>query len=329
MVTDVYCGMEDVPRGTIKYIRILEQVPRPWATRRNWGGDEYDQQYACITKDTHLGLKVQHGVVPVDDDGSANFVVPAEANIILQVLDENHMAVQTERTYVNYMPGEVRSCVGCHETPSGLARDDGSAQVKKAFLRQPSIPGPQPGETDGHRPLDYPHDVQPVWDKHCLKCHSGAEPKGGLNLGGDLTDLFNVSYENLVPERRKGQSDRGLLGPVIGENHPKTGNIAYLPARSLGSHASVLVAMLSKGKVKLADPKKAERAAKLADVHKDLKLTPGELLNVTNWVDTNGQYYGTYWGRKNLKYKDHPQFRIYPTFEAATSMTSPVPEEQR
>lgn len=87
--------------------------------------------------------------------------------------------------------------------------------------------------------------------------------------------------------------------------------------------------MLSKGKVKLADPKKSERAAKLAEVHKDLKLVPAELLKITNWGDTNGQYYGTYWGRKNLKYKDHPQFRIYPTFETDTSMTSPVPEEQR
>ncbi|MCX6880249.1 MAG: hypothetical protein NTW21_41560 [Verrucomicrobia bacterium] len=164
---------------------------------------------SCVSKHTHLALKVQHGVVPVEDDGSANFVVPAEANIFFQVLDENYMAVQTERTYA------------------------------------------------------------------------------------------------------------------------KSGNVAYLPAKSLGSHTSVLVAMLSKGKVKLADPKNAERAAKLAEVHKDLKLAPEELLKITNWIDTNGQYYGTYWGRKNLKYKDHPQFRIYPTFETATSMTSPVPEEQR
>ena len=88
VVSDVYHGLKDVPRGTIKYIRVLEQVPRPWAARRRWPGDEYDQQHACITKDTHLGLKVQHGVVPVEDDGSARFLVPADANIFLQVLDD-------------------------------------------------------------------------------------------------------------------------------------------------------------------------------------------------------------------------------------------------
>ena len=157
----------------------------------------------------------------------------------------------------------------------------------------------------------------------------GAEPKGKLDLGGALTELFNVSYENLVPERRKGRFDRRLLGPVIGENHPKTGNVDYLPAKSLGSHASVLVAMLSKGKVKLKDRAQSARADKLAQSHKDIELSKEELLKVSNWIDTNCQYYGAYWGRKNLKYKDHPQFRPTPSFEAATSMTSPIPESER
>ena len=249
----------------------------------------------------------------------------------MQVLDENYMAVQTERTFVNYMPGEMRSCVGCHETPANVARADDSAIVKKALSRKPSIPGPQPGEKEGRRSLDYVHDVQPVWDTHCIKCHSGKTPKGKLNLSGTLTTLFNVSYENLVPERRKGKNnfDKNLLGPVIGENHPKTGNVEYLPAKSLGSHASILAAMLSKGKVQLQDQAQNARASKLAERHKDINLSKEELLKVTNWIDTNAQFYGTYWGRKNLEYKDHPQFRPYVSFEMATSMTSPIPEEQR
>jgi hypothetical protein len=88
VIADVYRGLEGVERGAIKYIRVLEQIPRPWATRRRWGGDGYDQQHSVITKDTHLGLKVQHGIVPVEDDGSAHFIVPAMANISLHVLDE-------------------------------------------------------------------------------------------------------------------------------------------------------------------------------------------------------------------------------------------------
>jgi len=319
VITDVYHGLEDVPRGTIKYVRVLEQIPRPWTARRYYGGDLYDQQHAVITKDTHLGLKVQHGIVPVETDGSANFLVPADRSIFFQVLDENYMAVQTERTYVNYMPGEVRSCIGCHETPqSAVSQSRSWRTTQLALKRAPSTPGPQPGEKDGHRALDYAQDVQPVWDKYCLKCHSGAEPKGKLNLSGEMTELFNVSYESLVPN-----GHGAVVGRIIGENHPKTGNVEYLPARSLGSHASVLVAMLSKGRVKLVDAKKAERAAKLAEVHKNINLAPEELLKVTNWVDTNGQYYGSYWGRRNLQYKGMPDFRPVQTFDMSISKINP------
>jgi len=323
MVSDVYHGLENVRRGEVAYLRILEQVPRPWAARRYWGGDEYDQQHVCITKDAHLGLKVLHGVVPVEDDGSAYFVVPAGANIILQVLDKNFMAVQTERTFVDYIPGEVRGCVGCHEVPQSAA--EGSLRIPRtATKRAPSVPGPQPGETDGRRPLDYATDVQPVWDKHCLKCHSADNPKGKLNLSGTQTALFNASYENLVPERRRGNFDRQVLGPVIGENHPKTGNVAYLPAKSLGSHASVLMAMLAPGTITLADPAQAERARKLAEVHKEIALSLAERVKISTWVDTNCQYYGSYWGRRNLQYGTHPDFRPVPTFEQARSLTDPA-----
>ena len=64
---------------------------------------------------THLSVKVLHGVVPVGDDGSACFTVPADRNIFFQALDGDFMEVQRMRTFVNFQPGERRSCVGCHE----------------------------------------------------------------------------------------------------------------------------------------------------------------------------------------------------------------------
>ena len=103
VVTDIYHGLEGVERGSIRYLRILEQVARPWSARRfgRLNADEYDQQHAVVSKDTALGLKVQHGVVPVENDGSAHFMVPANANIFFQALDANYLAMQTERTFVN------------------------------------------------------------------------------------------------------------------------------------------------------------------------------------------------------------------------------------
>ena len=330
IVSDIYHGMEDIKRGQVKYIRVNEQIPRPWGARRFWDGDVYDQQHACITKDTHLGLWVQHGIVPVYKDGSAHFVVPADRNVFFQALDENYMELQRERTYVNYRPGETRSCIGCHETPKDAPK--GSRKIPEALLKNaPDMPGPQPGEKTGKRTLDYARDVQPVLDKHCIKCHSGNGIKGGLDLSGEMTELFSRSYESLIPERREGTGRRSfdLIGPTIGENHPKTGNVHYLPAKSLGSHASVLVSMLNPDKVKLKDPKMAEIADKLAKKHEKINLSKEEMIRLTTWVDCNGQYYGSYYGRRNLRYKDHPNFRPASTVEQAQSLSPPLKEEDR
>ncbi len=331
LVQDVYHGLSGVARGTVKWLRVLEQVPRPWAAQMKDNSDEYDQQHIVITKDTHLGLKVQHGVVPVEDDGSAHFVVPAGRNIFFQALDSDFLMVQTERTYVNYMPGETRACVGCHETPESAAayRAGQMRQVRpKAFVRSPDRPGPQPGETCGQRVLHYPSDVQPLFDRHCVACHGdGTQLAGGLDLRGMPTQKFSVSYEALVPERRKGKNnlDRGLLGVVIGENHPKTGNVGYLPSKTLGAQTSVLVAMLSRGKVVLSDAAQQARVGKLAVEHSAVagKVSGTEYLRLANWVDTNCQYYGSYWGRRDLKHQKAAGFRPTPSFEQAVSMKAP------
>jgi hypothetical protein len=381
IVTDVYSGMSGVERGTVKYLRVLEQVPRPWGARRfyqpKYTQDEYDQQHAVISKDTHLGLKIQHGVVTVEDDGSARFLVPAGRNIFLQALDAHYRSIQTERTYVNYMPGEVRSCIGCHEPASQTPRTSGRL-TPAAMKRRAEMPRAQAGETAAAKTISYARDVQPVWDRHCISCHNAAHARGGLNLSGRETRLFNESYENLVPERRKfgggpmrdlsreklaeaekdayyiidgiystalastddkhtteGKGfyvsgdggwfvnvyDRNLLGPVIGENHPKNGNIHYLSAKSLGSYASVLVAMFAPD-ILLDDPQASQRAAHLAEVHAKIKLAPEELLQITNWIDTNCQYYGTYYGRRDTIFRGHPDYR---TEYDVTTAISPNP----
>ena len=332
LVADVYHGLENVPRGTVKALRVLEQIPRPWAAHCAANRDEYDQQHIVISKDTHLALKVQHGIVPVEADGSAHFVVPADANIFLQALDGDGLAVQTERTFVNYRPGERRACIGCHETPESAMRQTVPAGGEKdplAFRRDPSLPGPQPGETCGQRTLHYPADVQPFFDRLCVACHGcGATLAGGLDLRGTPTRKFSVSYESLVPERRKGKEnrDRGLLGLVIGENHPKTGHVEYLPAGSLGARTCVLAAMLSHGRITLADAAQQARAARLAKQHADVaaKVTSAEFQRLTTWIDTNCQYYGSYWGRRDLCFKDAPDFRPAPTFGEARSATPPA-----
>ena len=313
VVTDVYHGLENVPRGTIKYIRILEQVPRPWSARRRDSSDKFGKAHVVLAQHTVIGLKVQWGIVPVEKDGSANFVVPANRNIYLQVLDENFLAVQSERSYVNYQPGEVRSCIGCHETPNSAPAGVSKMNLT-ALKRAPSIPAAQPGDASPRRTLHYPADVQPVLDKHCIKCHNPDKTAGELDLTGTPTDLFSVSYESLF-------SRIGEQFAMISEGTKPT--VEYLPARSCFSYNTTLAAMLSKGKIRLADKALAERAEKLAEKHKEVNLNTAELLKISNWLDASCQYYGSYWGRRNARYRNDPDFRPVVTFEQAISTTPP------
>jgi hypothetical protein len=208
--------------------------------------------------------------------------------------------VQRERTFVNFRPGELRSCVGCHEKAQDNP-DTSAPQFPLALHRLPSESGPQPGEVSGARPLAYEPDVQPVWDRHCVSCHGPEKKEGDLDLSGEQTALFNRSYESIMSRR---------LISIIGENHPKSGNNHYLPPYNLGTYASELFKYLGED-------------------HYGVKLSPAERIRVTTWIDSNGQYHGSYYGRKNLKYKDHPNFRPVLTFEQSHANVPPWPEEQR
>jgi hypothetical protein len=331
VVTDVYTGMENVERGTVKYLRILEQVPRPWQARTRWGGDRTNLAHTIIGH-LRLGLKVRHGVVPVEEDGSAHFLVPADRNIFFQAVDENYMTVQTERTFVNYRPGEVRSCIGCHETPN-MAGQVPAKPTVAALERRPSTPAAQPGDPQPTMVFDYERHIQPIWDRHCVKCHSGEKPKAGLHLGGERTGHYNFSYEALLGiESRK---DPGHIGAypsetgadkVVGPFDPGAyEGVVYAPAYSLGSHTSLLPFIMSKGKVRPENlPDKArERTDALLNAHSSLNVSREEFITVVTWMDSFGQYYPAYWGKKNVKYQNDPGFRPPATFEQATSRQVP------
>ena len=115
-VSDVYQGLDGVAPGTVKYLRIMEQVPRPWSVYLGYQpSDSAPGQMVAVSLYTHLSVKVLHGVVPVQEDGSAQFTVPAGRDIFFQALDADFMEIQRMRTFVNFLPGEQRSCIGCHE----------------------------------------------------------------------------------------------------------------------------------------------------------------------------------------------------------------------
>ena len=292
VVADVGRGLDGVPPGTVKYLRVMEQVPRPWSVYFGYrGNDASPGQMTAISLYTHLSVKVIHGVVPVCEDGSASFTVPADRNIFLQALDADFMEVQRMRTFVNFQPGETRSCIGCHEhrteAPPGRSL--------LALAQPPARPQPQPGET-GPRPIHYPTDVQPIFDRHCVACHNAKKTEGGLDLSGDMTDLFCRSYENIIRKDLVGYIQE-FVGPKA-EGADAMGYAPAVPPYTYGSHRSKLIGVLRKG-------------------HYEVKLPREEFIRLATWVDANAPYYGSYFGRRNIAYRGQPDFRPVPTLESA------------
>ena len=279
---DVYRGMTGIERGRVKYVRVMEALAMPWraALRSRQQGDSANLQASAVSLEGDVHLKKIHGIVPVHEDGSAYFVIPAQKNIYFQALDENYMELQRMRTFVNLMPGEKRACIGCHEHRRSAPPVQNAHPL--AFAEGPAQPGPQPGDS-GPRFVHYPTDVQPVFDRNCVSCHSGETPKGELDLSSEPTRLFNVAYENLV-HKRLTTSLRGCVGEA---NVP-----AEIPL-SFGSHRSKLVERM------MSDPCKS-------------KVTREEFIRIVTWIDANAPYYGTHDGKKNIKYKQDADFRPVP-----------------
>lgn len=62
------------------------------------------------------------------------------------------------------------------------------------------------------QPVDYSGQIQPIFDKYCVECHSGWFPQGGLRL--DTLENLNEGGTNgrvLIP----GEPDKGRLVNMI------------------------------------------------------------------------------------------------------------------
>ncbi len=198
LLQDVYAGLEGVPRGTIKRVRVIGVPPKvqPHMNKPVLGVSREDPGKFVL------------GTVPVEADGSACFPVPSGLSVFFQALDERGMAVQTMRSLTYVQPGTTLSCIGCHEhrdtapgvAPPPLASIDGPSKL---------TPGPP-----GSWPLKYADLVQPVLDRHCVGCHG---PEGSDDARAfDLTPAH--SYANLIAyadedlKKLAFEKDRSLVG---------------------------------------------------------------------------------------------------------------------
>lgn len=274
IVLDVYNSFYPFPEGTkISDLRIIQVLQKTTPVH----------QEPAIGYGAETPARSVLGTVPVEEDGSAYFYLPAGKSVYFQALDKNGEAIQSMRSATYVQGGESISCIGCHEqkhqTPN-LAKGRGLA-----MRREPSTIKPGP---DGSNPFSYPRLVQPVLDNHCIKCHDGRKNKDhsfDLRAGNWKKDKYNwyTSYKNL----HKYAWHHGSY---------KSGYDLWLSPRSIpgeiGAKASKLLPLLKNG-------------------HADVKLSDEELQRLVIWLDANSDFYGSY---ENIKEQAMGEI-VQPTME--------------
>jgi mono/diheme cytochrome c family protein len=243
-VQNVHQSTQPIPDGSITYLRINRIHDQPTAS------------FTLRSRAKQEVVKSVIGTVPVADDGSAAFEVPADTGFQLQALDQNGMAVMTMRSLMYVRPGEVIGCAGCHESQaSGQSTATYSPSAMAVSTPEP-LPGPQ---YEGG--FSFMRSVQPVLDRHCIRCHGlGEKPAAGLNL------LGGKAYASLTGRP-------GLVAIALSNKETFTSE-----PKDYFAHAGRLAEILLEGK--------------MGDQH--ITIPRDDLDRIIAWLDLNAQQFGDY-----------------------------------
>jgi len=298
---DVYNGLEPhVKRGEIKQIAVVQEIEKSTHSPQNnltpTGSHMrniavFGFQFPLVSCGATYAPKKLWGFADVDEDGAAAFKVPSEVPIYFMALDAEGRALQRMRSFTHLMPGEVQGCVGCHADRNSVASRSGSQLAMRGKPQELTEPD------WGVAGFSYGDVVQPVFDRNCIECHNEREQPGGVDLTGDKTDFFNVSYDILArtgtqsennwihhgsPVGPGGDAVRGMspyaewIWTINGAGH----NVLEIEPRRWGSPASMVAEIIRSG-----HPDK--------DGKPMVDVPDADRRRVYLWLDLNVPYYGT------------------------------------
>lgn len=256
-VENVYEGthMANVEKGEAKWLRVVESPEKRTWTVKGWGGQ--GEQAPGMNWHSFENKRIL-GEVPIEKDGSASFIVPAGKHVYFQVLDKDKKMIQSMRSGISLMPGEINGCVGCHEdrlsVPAPMPKRPIALTKKPVELKKWMDKEPFK--------FSFMEHVQPILDRHCVKCHDfDTKNRSKLVLAGDMNPFFNAAYVNLH------------VNKVV---HLVGGGPAEIQkAYSWGSHASRLTDIIDHN-------------------HHGVQLSTKEKEYLYTWMDLNGVYYPVY-----------------------------------
>ncbi len=263
----------------IHAIRIVSMVPNAHTTAKGAQSGGYAPFSNHVMERLRiLGeipvRKFVAGKQPVDPDGNpdTSFLakIPADVAFTFQTLDKNGMVLNMAQTWHQLRPGEVRhDCGGCHahsQQPT-LFEDTFAARPDYSIFdltaSTPLIVAKTADETktqwdvhqetglrlaSGSQDVEYHRDIQPIFQRSCVACHtkSASNPPGGLILDDDDQQTGNLpgTYFRLAADERAQFSPRRLeirgKGPnVVRGLHARDGSSHYI--WKLQSRRSLLV----------------------------------------------------------------------------------------
>ncbi|MGD0899822.1 MAG: hypothetical protein ABR915_18470 [Thermoguttaceae bacterium] len=258
-------NMSGVKPGEVRKLLVLEVLPKPI---------NYSESMAPVTLGGSFSLNRILGTVPVEADGSAYMELPALRSLFFVALGENELSVKRMQSFLSVMPGETSSCAGCHERRSETPRIRPGLQ---ALQRPPSRIEPISGVPEI---FDFPRDIQPILDKHCVSCHGPDRYENKMLLDGGRGRVFTHAYFTLMSRRLSthGQENCGRNWAysdccwLVSHGHNGVGNRA---PRTIGTSASALLRFLG------------------PDHHK-VNMTAQEQQMVRLWIESSACYIGTY-----------------------------------
>ncbi len=251
-IVNVYDSFKPWPAETrIAALRVLQVFPMSVPS----GAPPHETGLRVVTAEDSV-VPVRHvlGTVPVSEDGSAYFRVPANRELFFQALNADGLAVQSMRSATQVREDEHLVCAGCHNPRHRVSEP--LARVPLAFLSAPAEITP---DVDGSRPFSYPRLVQPVLDRHCVACHADRADTAPTLAREPITRRWYASYHSLAP--RFGFYDyRDPYRTTPGQ---------------FGALASPLYKLLRAG-------------------HYDVRLPAEDLYRLTLWLDCTSMFYGVY-----------------------------------
>ena len=299
---DVYAGpgLKGVKRGSIKKLRVVAIEYRVAGIGYNTNGG--DAGGALVSMPIAIGngtwdVKAVLGQAKVYADGSAFFEVPARVPVYFQAVDDNGFVAATMRSWSTLQPGELFSCVGCHENKNEVPRFD-----KRTTLAMKAGPQQLDEFYGPSRAFSFIKEIQPILDDKCVSCHNDralktpgsivfAQPgsemtnavdsdDNAFSLLGDNCSIANAkrkwsdAYLALTLAYHDGSAYRGKSGELVNWISAQSAPSMLLPY-SAGSAKSKLISML-------------------VDGHADVRMTKEEIDKISCWIDLGVPFCGDY-----------------------------------